>query len=147
MRYVTREPLVIDTARFARLTTGGSAGAVVAFLGIVRADRIDGRTVRALVYDAYEEMADRQIRRWIHEAGQRWNVAAVEVRHRVGCVGVGEASVCILVSAAHRAHAYEASQFLLEQIKHDAPIWKQELYDDGSSRWSACVRESVHAHV
>lgn len=147
MRYVTQEPIAIDAAGFARLTADGSAGAVVAFLGIVRADRLAGRTVRALCYEAHAEMVNRQVERWVHEATRRWRLAAVAVRHRVGRVEVGEASVCILVSSAHRAQAYAASQFLLERIKHDAPIWKRELYDDGSSRWSACAAASVHADV
>lgn len=132
-------------------------GALVSFVGIVRPDRdARHRQVRALFYEAYAEMAERQMQRLIDEARARWWLAAVEVQHRLGLIDAGQISVVVMTAAPHRAEAYAASQFLIEQIKQDVPIWKRELYDDGTAQWVTCApltltvedpQGTVHAHV
>ena len=108
-------------------------------MGIVRADACAGagksRRVRALDYEAHREMAERQLERLVDAAKQHWPLDMVRIQHRLGIVGAGEAGVVVAVAAPHRAEAYAASQFLIERLKRDVPIWKRELYDDGTSRW------------
>ena len=110
-------------------------GAVVTFIGVVRADWDGRRAVQALFYDAYPEMAEPLIHQLVREAKAQWALEGVAVQHRLGPVEVGQISVVVVVVAQHRAQAYAASQFLMERIKHDVPIWKRGQYDDGTSRW------------
>ena len=124
-------------------------------MGVVRPDARPGRTVRALDYDAYPLMAERQLDQLVDMAKTRWPLDAVHLQHRLGVVEVGQISVVVVVAAPHRAEAYAASQFLIEQLKHRVPIWKRELYDDGTSQWVPCpsevpddrILEAVDAHV
>ena len=139
-----------------RRASRAGCGAAVTFVGVVRADRVWGRAVRALCYDAYPEMAERLIQHLVDEANARWSLDGVRVRHRIGLVEVGQISVVVVVAAQHRAQAYAASQFLIERIKHDAPVWKRAHYDDGTSRWMTDAPELLdvagpsgadHAHL
>jgi molybdopterin synthase catalytic subunit len=116
---------------------------VVTFVGVVRADRHGSRVVAAIDYDAYVEMAERQMRRLAAEARDRWLVEAPRLRHCVGRVDAGQPSVAIVAAAAHRAEAYAACAFLIEGVKHRVPIWKRELYDDGTSQWAMCPQTPV----
>lgn len=121
-------------------------GAVVTFLGIVRADSHGGGKVKALFYEAYAEMAEFQIGQLVTQA--QIPHAAVWIRHRLGQVEVGQIGVAIVVAAAHRAEAYAACRFLIEGIKQRVPIWKQEHYEDGRAQWVGCREDdSKHAHV
>ena len=131
-------------------------GAVVSFVGVARPDHHAGRRVYALFYDAYIEMAERMIERLAAEARAQWSLRAVKIQHRLGLVPAGQISVVVVVAAQHRAIAYAASQFLIDRIKHEVPIWKQEQYDDGASQWvtgAPAVLDAVepagasHAHV
>ena len=139
-----------------RQASADGCGAAVTFVGVVRGDRHEDRRVRALYYEAYPEMAERQIDRAIAEAHARWSLNGVQLQHRLGLVEVGQISVVIVVAAQHRALAYAASRFLIEEIKREVPIWKREYYDDGTSRRAACAQEVLdvadplganHAHV
>ena len=143
MRALTTQPMHLET------TAMPGCGASVRLVGIVRPDRVGDRTVRSLEYHAYAQMAERQIAQWVDEARQRWQLEAVHVQHRVGVVAVGEVSVVVEVFAQHRQEAFVASQSLIEQIKHELPIWKQERYDDGTVEWVHCTSQEsqTHAHV
>ena len=143
-------------AHLERQAAAGGCGAVVTFVGVVRGDQKGDRRVRALYYEAYEAMAERQMDRLVDDARARWSLGGVQIQHRLGLVEAGHISVVIVVAAQHRAPAYAASQFLMEQIKHEAPIWKREQYDDGTSRSVLCAQEvpdvadpvgADHAHV
>ena len=141
MRYLTTMPIVWEELASFEACTGIRAGAVVTFAGLVRADQHGGRTVAALDYEAYPDMAERQFERLVAEAQVRWPLEAVSIRHRVGVVETGQISVAVMVAAPHRAEAYAASQFLVEGIKREVPIWKHECYDDAE------VTGALHAHV
>jgi molybdopterin synthase catalytic subunit len=123
--------------------SGQGCGAVVSFLGVVRADCHGARAVTALDYEAYDEMAERHIHQLAAEAQARWSLDALRIQHRVGRVEVGQISVVIAVAAQHRSDAYAASAFLIEAIKHRVPVWKRELYDDGTSAWVVCNQDSL----
>ena len=110
------------------------AGGTVAFLGTVRRTAEDG-DVEAIEYSAYDAMAEEELGRIVAEARDRWPGVRVALRHRVGLVLLGEASVAIVTAAPHRADAYAASRFLIEETKRRAPIWKKERFASGQARW------------
>ena len=141
MRSLAAMPITWEELASFEACTGGRAGAVVTFAGLVRADQHGGKTVSALDYEAYPDMAERQIERLAAEAQVRWPLQALSVRHRVGLVEAGEISVAVMVAAPHRAEAYAASQFLIEGIKREVPIWKHECYEESE------VMGGLHADV
>ncbi|MBN2984945.1 MULTISPECIES: molybdenum cofactor biosynthesis protein [Cohnella] len=106
-------------------------GASVVFVGTTREWTAGQRTV-LLEYEAYVPMAVREMRRIGDEIGERWPGTLCAIHHRIGPVGIGEASVVIAVSSPHRAHGYEASRFAIERLKQTVPIWKKEVYEDGT---------------
>src|SRR5262245_61071973 len=106
------------------------AGAVVLFLGTTR-QFTAGRETVELAYEAYRDMAETELTRLAAEARQRWSLAACAVVHRVGVVPVGQPSVAVAVSSAHRDAAFEAGRWLIDTLKETAPIWKQERWADG----------------
>jgi molybdopterin synthase catalytic subunit len=106
------------------------AGAIATFIGITRNNN-EGRRVIALDYDAYPEMAEKELRRIGQEASQRWQLCRVAIVHRVGPVQITQASVMIAVSSAHRDAAFAACRFAIEEVKKTVPIWKKELYEGG----------------
>jgi molybdopterin synthase catalytic subunit len=129
---VTREPL--DPAALLAAVTTPADGAVLLFWGVVR-EQHEGRAVSHLEYDAYAAMAEAKLREIAGEAQARWPVGTVAVVHRLGRLEIGEASVGIAVASPHRAEAYEASRYIIEQLKQRVPIWKREGYVEGDHRW------------
>lgn len=127
---LTREALDRDT--LVRAVSHPSIGGIVVFEGIVR-DHTNGRQVRYLEYDVYEEMAVMQIRAIITEVQRRWGVERIAVAHRFGRVEIGEASVIIVVASAHRSEAFEACHYIIDTIKQTVPIWKKEVTTDGET--------------
>lgn len=119
-------------------------GASILFVGTVRRVN-DGRAVSGIEYAAYEGMAARELESIVSEAASRFGTHAIVVEHRIGRLGLGEASVVIAVGHPHRAAAYEASRFVIEELKRRVPIWKREEYVDGTREWvdSTTVREKV----
>ena len=109
-------------------------GAVLIFQGRVR-ETNEGRAVTGITYEAYGEMAERELEDICRRAAVRFPVGSVFAAHRVGELSVGEVSVAVGVTAAHRADAYDASRWIIEEIKVRLPIWKHEHFDDGSSHW------------
>lgn len=109
-------------------------GAVLLFLGVVR-DHADGRPVTGMTYESYEEMATPVLREIAEEAAARLGSDRVAVVHRVGELGIGEVSVAIAVSSPHRAETYDASRYVIEEIKKRLPVWKKEHYADGADEW------------
>lgn len=109
-------------------------GAALLFWGVVR-NRNDGRAVSSLEYSAYAEMAEREMLRIADEARARFGTGAIHVAHRTGLLGIGEASVAIAVASPHRGEAYEASRYVIEQLKRRVPVWKREGYVDGKTEW------------
>ncbi|MGB6782221.1 MAG: molybdenum cofactor biosynthesis protein MoaE [Terracidiphilus sp.] len=121
---------LIDAEKLVSAAKHGSDGAVIVFDGIVR-NNSRGRQTLHLDYEAYEEMALKQMRELAGEARTRFNVRHVSIVHRLGRLMVGETSVLIVVASAHRAQAYEASRWLIDTLKRTVPIWKKETFVDG----------------
>jgi molybdopterin synthase catalytic subunit len=119
-----------------KLVFDDEAGGVDLFLGTTRAEtHPDGRTLVALDYEAYVEMAIKQMHDLAARARQRWPIRRLVLLHRVGRVDVGEASVLIAVSCPHRAEAFESCRFLIDTLKAEVAIWKKEVWADGSGTW------------
>jgi len=109
-------------------------GASLLFTGVVR-NHNQGRTVGGVRYDAYEEMAARVLSQIVEEAVQLVGTDRIVAVHRVGELTVGEVSVAIAVSSPHRAEAFEASRFIIEEIKKRLPVWKKERYEGDVEEW------------
>jgi len=109
-------------------------GASILFVGTVR-DINDGSPVTALDYSAYTDMAETELAAIVLEASERWSTPDIVVEHRIGSLGPGDASVAIAVAHPHRGEAYEASRYIIEELKRRLPVWKREHYVDGRSEW------------
>ncbi|HET6312603.1 MAG TPA: molybdenum cofactor biosynthesis protein MoaE [Chloroflexia bacterium] len=125
---ITRNPLSTDELVNAVLV--GSIGAIVTFTGTVR-DNNEGRKVVALEYEAYDEMAVAEMARIGSEMVAKWGLHGIAIRHRVGRLSIGEASVVIAASSPHRREAFEACSEALDLLKARVPIWKKEYFEDG----------------
>jgi molybdopterin synthase catalytic subunit len=125
---VTEEPLSLDAV--VEEVSDESAGAVASFLGTVRRES-RGRTVLYLEYEAYAEMAEDVMAQIAADLEQRYDLRAVAMHHRVGRVEIGEASVAIAVSAAHRQDALAACKDAIDTLKQTVPLWKKEVYEGG----------------
>ena len=126
--YLTHEPIPAELLLSA--AKKGSDGAVVVFDGIVR-NHTRGRRTLYLDYEAYEEMAAKQIQELGEQAIGRFGVRGVTIVHRLGRLLIGETSVLIIVASAHRAAAFDASRWLIDTLKKTVPIWKKETFVDG----------------
>jgi molybdopterin synthase catalytic subunit len=124
----------IDVNRLLESIEHDRHGAIVLFVGTVR-DLNEGRPVVGIQYEAYREMAARVLEQIVGEAEQAAGSCQIAAVHRVGRLEVGEASVAIAVSTPHRAAAFTASRYIIEEIKKRLPIWKQEMYADGGPVW------------
>lgn len=130
--HLTTDPIRMDTLE-ARVAAPG-AGAIVTFAGTTR-NETHGRAVAGLSYEAYEEMAEAKLAEIEQEAAERFAVKAIALLHRLGEVGIGETSIGIAVSSAHRPAAFDAARFAIEAVKKDVPIWKRERFTDGGEEW------------
>lgn len=122
----------LDPAEIAAAVRTDADGAVVTFAGVVR-EHSRGKTVRALVYEAYGAMAERQMQTLAEEARRRWPLTDLAVVHRTGTLRVGETSVVIAVAASHRGEAFDACEWLIDELKRTVPIWKKEVYTEGEA--------------
>jgi molybdopterin synthase catalytic subunit len=109
-------------------------GAAVLFIGTVR-EQNDGRPVTGIDYAAYEAMAERELEGIVRECAERFGTPHVVAEHRIGHLDVGDISVAIAAAHPHRARAYEASRWVIEEIKRRLPVWKREEYVDGTREW------------
>ncbi|MDP3984829.1 MAG: molybdenum cofactor biosynthesis protein MoaE [Acidimicrobiia bacterium] len=124
----------IDASSLLAEVSRSDAGAVVLFLGTAR-DHSPGKAgITHLEYEAYPEMVESKIAEVLGEAIARWDLLVAAVEHRVGMVAVGEPSVAVAVSAAHRDHAFLAARYLIDELKARAPIWKKE-HRPGGGEW------------
>ncbi len=136
---VTHEVLNVAAIRDAVMTP--ASGAVVLFEGVVR-NHHEGRDVLRLEYEAYESMAERELRRVGEETLAAYaarEVHDIAIHHRLGGLGVGDTSLVVAVSAAHRADAFEAALRAVDRVKETVPVWKKEWGPDGS-HWQEGVQ-------
>jgi molybdopterin synthase catalytic subunit len=124
----------IDPAALVRAVSRPAHGAVLLFLGVVR-EVNDGRGVTGIEYSAYEAMAEAELQAIANETIARFGAVDVAIEHRLGELELEEASVGIAVAHAHRGVAYDASRWIIEELKRRVPIWKREQYTDGTREW------------
>lgn len=123
----------ITAAALADKVRASGVGAIVTFEGTVR-DNARGKKVVRLHYEAFGEMAQKQLLKITQDAQKKWPDAIISVMHRTGTLEIGEVSVAIAVGSPHRAEAFETCRFVIEELKRDVTIWKRELYE-GSAEW------------
>jgi molybdopterin synthase catalytic subunit len=124
----------IDTEAVLARVASPEAGAVVLFLGTTRSVT-GGRETESLDYECYAEMARAKLAELESQARERWPLIGCAIVHRLGHLEIGEASVAVAVSTAHRRAAFEAGQWLIDTLKQVVPIWKKENWADGDSQW------------
>ena len=129
---VTKDP-IDPGAVLARVGRPGD-GAVAFFAGVVR-DENEGRPVSGMEYEGYDEMARDELAGIVAEAARRSDTQCIAAVHRLGRLAVGEVSVAIAVSAPHRAEAFAAARYIIEEIKKRLPVWKREHYLDREAEW------------
>jgi molybdopterin synthase catalytic subunit len=129
---VVRRP--IDPSELLAEVQRAQNGASVLFVGTVR-ELNDGRAVTGMEYTAYEAMAERELALVVEEATQLFATDDVVVEHRIGELAVGDTSVVIASAHPHRARAFDAARYVIEQLKIRVPIWKLEHYVDGTREW------------
>jgi molybdopterin synthase catalytic subunit len=133
----SRQPL--DPAALAASLVDPAAGGYVSFEGWVRNEN-EGREVRRLDYEAFEELALKEGARIVAEAIDHFGVREARCVHRIGELGIGELAVWVGVASGHRAEAFDACRYIIDEVKHRVPIWKKEHYLNGDSGWVNCER-------
>jgi molybdopterin synthase catalytic subunit len=124
----------IDSNDVVSRVSDRNAGAVVLFLGTTR-EMTAGRRTVSLDYEGYPEMARKKMQELETEARRRWPILECAIVHRLGHLEIGEASVAVAVSCAHRHPAFAAGQWLIDTLKQVVPIWKRENWADGTAEW------------
>lgn len=130
-RFLTTLP--IDLSALLAEVASPERGGVATFLGVVR-NHQDGRAVLRLEYSAYESMAEAESSRIVSEAEQKWPVR-VALSHRLGGLAIGDVAVAVVAGSGHRAPAFDACRYVIEELKRRVPVWKKEFYADGSMMW------------
>lgn len=120
----------IDEQAIAASVADPGAGGICTFSGVVR-DNSQGKRVLYLEYEAYPEMAIKQMEVIAAEVRARWSIQRIAMAHRTGRLQIGEASVVIAVSSAHRAEAFEACRYAIDRLKQILPVWKKEVWEGG----------------
>ena len=105
------------------------------FLGQVRADEIDGKTVKAIDYTAYEEMANETLHQIREATFEKYNLTCMHIYHSLGQVNTGEICLFVFTSSAHRQDCFDATRYLVEEIKANAPIFGKEVFEDDTHVW------------
>tara|TARA_R110002020_G_scaffold312101_3_gene527597 strand:+ start:24561 stop:25004 length:444 start_codon:yes stop_codon:yes gene_type:complete len=127
-------PVFIGEA-IAKHQTKTGIGAHDIFLGQVRADVIDGKTVEGIEYTAYEEMANQKFHDIKEDAFEKFNLNCMHIYHSLGTVKAGELCLFVFVSSPHRKDAFDAIRYIVEEIKGQVPIFGKELFGDQSYQW------------
>ena len=126
----------LNPEKITELVRRDTNGSVITFLGTTR-DNFEGKTVLTLEYEAFDEMAVKKLEEVRHELMAEFGLEQVAISHRIGTVGIGEISLVVAIGSPHRKEGFNACQKAVDRIKEVVPIWKKEVYQDGS-RWVAC---------
>ena len=138
--------LELNPATLVRPLHHPTAGACVTFEGWVR-DHNEGLAVRKLEYESFVPLAEQEGHRIIEEARRNFELTNVICVHRIGMLEIGDLAIWVGVSSAHRAAAFEACRFVIDETKARVPIWKKEHYLDGTSEWINCAVRGEHSRL
>ncbi|MHB8146586.1 MAG: molybdenum cofactor biosynthesis protein MoaE [Vulcanimicrobiaceae bacterium] len=125
----------IDVVALEAATRTDACGAVVTFSGIVRERADDGRGVNGLSYEAYEPMALAEFELIAGETRDRFGDVRIAIVHRVGALRIGDVAVAVVAACPHRAQAFDACKYAIDEVKRRAPVWKKEHYLEGDGEW------------
>jgi len=139
---IQEEPLNLQ--KLYDMVSAPEAGAISTFSGTTR-NTFDGKKVIRLEYESYIPMAEKELKKICSLIRTKWNVIGIAIYHRIGVVPIGESSVIIVISSAHRHDSLEAVQFGIDELKATVPIWKKEVYEDNSHIWKE-NKECCFAH-
>jgi molybdopterin synthase catalytic subunit len=141
--FFSNTALALDDYR--RELADDAAGGYASFEGWVR-NHNEGHAVTRLEYEAFEALANKEGERIVNEAIARFGVLKAACVHRVGSLAIGDVAVWVGVSSKHRAEAFAACRYIIDEVKHRVPIWKKEHYVNGDSGWVNCERCAVPGH-
>jgi molybdopterin synthase catalytic subunit len=142
-KFFIEGPITIEkiTELISKHSMNTNTGAYNIFLGQVRADskqdslHNEQNRVIKIIYSTYNEMAKKEVNLIYDESMQKFKLHCVHIHHSLGEVKTGEISLFVMVSSEHRENCFDSTKFIVEQIKKRVPIWKKEVYTDGSYRW------------
>ena len=124
----------IDVSAMVARVSDPSLGGTAMFLGCVRRSQEDG-SVASIDYSAYEEMLEAEFAKIVKETESQWPGTRLAAMHRIGRVPVGSPSIAVVAAAPHRAEAFAACRHAIDEAKKRLPVWKKEIFDDGSTNW------------
>ena len=127
-------PSKIDTEKMIFTAQSTQAGAMVLFVGTVRTTS-NGKNATGLFYEAYVEMAELLLKAILADSIRIYKLINASCQHRIGHLGLGETAVVVITSSEHRKEAYDANQYIIDRVKFELPIWKNEFYTDGTKEW------------
>jgi molybdopterin synthase catalytic subunit len=143
--YISDQPL--DIVGLLGKSHDPKAGALVLFSGDVRDNNL-GKEVSYLEYEAHSSLAAKMIEEILQEAIEKWNLTLAVAQHRIGKVSVAESAVVVITASIHRKEAYLANRHIIDRIKHEVPIWKYEVFADGTKQWgNNCNCSSITGKV
>jgi molybdopterin synthase catalytic subunit len=140
---ITSTPL--DPQALRQQVLDPSAGGFCAFEGWVR-NHHQGREVLHLEYEAYQLLAEKEGNRILEEAKEKFGLTKAACTHRTGTIEIGGLAVIVCVSSAHRAAAFDACRYIIDEVKARVPIWKKEFFANGDSGWVRCDHCAEHGH-
>lgn len=132
METITTDP--IDINRMLQEAEDAATGGTVLFIGHIRNHNLD-REVTSLYYEAHEGLAKSTIKEILETAKKHWNLHHASCIHRIGHLTIGDAAVAVVTSHGHRQEAYQANEYIINRVKYEAPIWKKEIFADGTTQW------------
>jgi molybdopterin synthase catalytic subunit len=138
-QFLTHKP--VDLPALIAAVSAPERDGIATFLGMVR-NHQDGRPVLRLEYSAYEPMAEAEAAKIVAEAEARWP-ARMALSHRLGDLAIGDVAVAVVAASGHRAPAFDACRYVIEELKRRVPVWKKEYYADGTVRWVDPTRTAV----
>lgn len=127
--------LPLEPQKYYSLCDTPEAGAIIQFIGVVRNNTNSPKKVKGLFYESYKEMANQKIQEILASAMQKFSLKALHCVHRIGDLVVGEIAIVVTTAGAHREETFEANRYVVDRVKYEAPIWKKEIFEDGSSEW------------
>jgi len=131
-RWISKNPL--DLQRILDESEDPSCGGLVIFSGTIR-DHNEGKDVQGITYDAHPEIASKVLEELEQETLEKFDIKQCRLQHRIGHIGLGEPSVYVVTRSVHRADAFEAAKYAIDELKERVPIWKEEHYDTGQSEF------------
>ena len=126
---LTSEP--IDTAAMIAAATSAQSGAITLFTGNVRDDVVNGQSIVALHYEAYPEMAIRELTAIRNQAISQFELIECRITHRLGRLELAQCSIAVVTAARHRLNTLQAARWIMDELKQRVPIWKKDIYADG----------------